>query len=191
MLPKGQEILREQRNICTLCWLLAICPSHPRPIIPPSLSSGLRKVDFYRLHHSGSLTLASRWIWLPEDTSRRLESEGERRAKVFTLTPLPACPCPGSSGVCTYSAWARALTGLPEHRTGAPSDPEPPWFPLLLALRSPLSPGGSLNSAPTSSNHSLIKCSSATLVRVCHPSLFRLTGTMVFQNYKIQSLENI
>ena len=135
--------------------------------------------------------LASRWIWLPEDTSRRLESEGERRAKVFTLTPLPACPCPGSSGVCTYSAWARALTGLPEHRTGAPSDPEPPWFPLLLALRSPLSPGGSLNSAPTSSNHSLIKCSSATLVRVCHPSLFRLTGTMVFQNYKIQSLENI
>lgn len=69
-------------------------PPHPRPIIQPSLTlPGLQEADLHRLYHSGSFTLASRCIWLTEDTSRRLESRGERRVKVSIITPI-SLPAP-------------------------------------------------------------------------------------------------
>lgn len=91
-------------------------PPHPRPIIQPSLTlPGLQEADLYRLYHSGSFTLASRWIWLTEDTSRRLESRGEESQGIYNHPHLPACPCPGSSCIYTYSTMASAFPGSQAH----------------------------------------------------------------------------
>lgn len=127
MLPKGKESLKEQGNMCKLCWLFSMWPSPPRPIIQPSLTfSGLQEADLYSLYLSGSFTLASRWIWLTEDTSRSLDSRGERRVKVFIITPisLPA-PVQAPAAATLTAPWPAHPVG-PRNTASAfvPSDSE-------------------------------------------------------------------
>lgn len=123
---------------------------------------------------------------------------------ILTLGPdgfgYQKTPAGWSRGICTpasaYLPHPTTVAAAPwlEHSLGHRKSP--PLFlqawrwsqlPLLLALgASPPIWGFPESPVFTSSNHSFLKCSSG------HPLLTRiLTDTMVFWNYKVQSLENI
>lgn len=85
-----KEILREQRKVAhhtSSSPFATHFQNHYPTFSCPSLCS--RKLTSTDCITQDPLPLASRWMWLTEDTSRRSEKRGEeRRVKVFTLIPI-------------------------------------------------------------------------------------------------------
>ena len=157
-----KEILREQRKVAhhaSYSPFATHFQNHYPTFSCPSLRS--RKLTSIDCITQDPLPLASRWMWLTEDTSRRSEKRGEESQGIYTHPHLPACFCPGYSCFYTYSSMARAFTHwvpgtlLPSFLV--PSDLETVTVSTVASSRVL---GGSLDPVLTSFNHSVTKCSS-------------------------------